>query len=59
MLAELRGERVARWDDRLQLATFASRIVLKAVAGRSTERERRQVAALRLARRAKPRLEPL
>jgi N-acetylglucosaminyl-diphospho-decaprenol L-rhamnosyltransferase len=38
-------------DDWLQLVTFADRIALKALLGRSTERERRQLAALRAVRR--------
>ena len=49
VVAERRGERVARWDARLQAATFANRIALKWVAGYSTARERRQLAAVRLA----------
>ena len=35
----------------LQLATFANRAALKAVLGRARDRERRQLAALRRARR--------
>ena len=49
VVAERRGERAARWDDRLQAATFANRIALKALLGRSNGRERRQLAALRRA----------
>jgi glycosyltransferase involved in cell wall biosynthesis/GT2 family glycosyltransferase len=47
VVAERRGDRAARWDDRLQLATFANRIALKRLAGRGVARERAQLAALR------------
>jgi N-acetylglucosaminyl-diphospho-decaprenol L-rhamnosyltransferase len=50
VVAERRGERAARWDDRLQTATFVNRIALKALIGRPHARERRQLAALRRAR---------
>ena len=46
-----RGRRRQRRDDRLQLATFANRAALKALLGRARDRERRQLAALRRARR--------
>ena len=49
VVAERRGERMARLDDRLQAATVANRIALKTLLRRATERERRQMAALRLA----------
>ena len=42
-------------DDLLQLMTFADRVVLKRLAGRSAERERRQGAALRAVLAAAPR----
>jgi N-acetylglucosaminyl-diphospho-decaprenol L-rhamnosyltransferase len=48
VLATRRGEPAARWDDRLQAATFANRIALKALLGRSNGRERRQLKAVRL-----------
>jgi len=47
-----RGRQRRRIDDLLQAVTFADRIVLKTLAGRSTARERRQLAALRAARRS-------
>jgi N-acetylglucosaminyl-diphospho-decaprenol L-rhamnosyltransferase len=47
-----RGPQRARLDDWQQLATFCDRIALKAIAGRPHGRERRQLAALRRARRA-------
>jgi N-acetylglucosaminyl-diphospho-decaprenol L-rhamnosyltransferase len=50
VVAERRGDRIARWDDRLQTATFANRIALKWLAGRANARERRQLAAVRVAR---------
>ncbi|MBD0281649.1 MAG: glycosyltransferase [Thermoleophilaceae bacterium] len=49
VVAERRGRRIARWDDRLQAVTLADRIVLKALLRRPNARERRQLAALRLA----------
>lgn len=57
VLADRRGDRLAHWDDRLQLATFANRVALKTLSRRSTERERRQLSALLEARRERPRLE--
>jgi len=41
------GPRRARIDDRVQAATFASRILLKRALGRDTGREQRQLAAVR------------
>jgi N-acetylglucosaminyl-diphospho-decaprenol L-rhamnosyltransferase len=46
-----RGERRQRVDDATQIVTFATRIALKSLLGGSAERERRQLAALRRARR--------
>jgi GT2 family glycosyltransferase len=46
------GPRAARRDDYMQALTFGSRIVGKRLLGRSTMRERRQLAALWHARRA-------
>jgi N-acetylglucosaminyl-diphospho-decaprenol L-rhamnosyltransferase len=59
LLAERRREVVRRWrgarrqsvDDWLLLATYANRLALKRMLGRSADRERRQIAALRSARR--------
>ena len=53
VVADRRGERAARWDDRLQAATFINRIALKTLTRRSNERERRQLRAVRGARRAR------
>ena len=53
VVAERRGERAARWDARIQALTLADRILLKALLRRSTERERRQLAALRGVRGAR------
>jgi GT2 family glycosyltransferase len=50
VLAERRGERSARRDDLLQALTFVNRIALKTLAGRSSERERGQLRALRQSR---------
>ncbi len=47
-----RGRTRARFDDLVQAVTFADRIVLKALARRDNTRERRQLAALRAARRS-------
>ncbi len=47
VVAERRGQRAARWDDRLQAATFVNRIALKGLARRSNDRERRQLEAVR------------
>jgi N-acetylglucosaminyl-diphospho-decaprenol L-rhamnosyltransferase len=52
VVAERRGSRAARWDQRLQLITFVDRIALKALTGRPASRERRQLSALRRAHRA-------
>ena len=46
-----RGKRRVRIDDIIQAVTFADRIALKTLARRDTARERRQLAALRAARR--------
>jgi GT2 family glycosyltransferase len=59
LLARRRREVVLRWrgarrqrvDDALQLITFANRIAVKRLLGRPVGRERRQLAALRRARR--------
>lgn len=59
LLAERRREVVRRWrgarrqslDDWLLLTTYANRFALKRLLGRSADRERRQIAALRAARR--------
>jgi len=58
VVRELRGARAARLDDLLQLVTFADRAALKALARRSSGRERRQIAALRAARRHRARIDP-
>jgi GT2 family glycosyltransferase len=58
VVGERRGARAARADDLLQLATFAGRIALKTAARRPADRERRQLAALRRARRRPARLGP-
>jgi hypothetical protein len=47
-----RGATRARIDDIVQAVTFADRIVLKAIARQDNTRERRQLAALRAARRS-------
>ena len=46
-----RGERRQRSDDGVQALTFATRVALKTVLGRTAAREREQLAALRRARR--------
>jgi N-acetylglucosaminyl-diphospho-decaprenol L-rhamnosyltransferase len=51
VVRERRGPRRARRDDLLQLLTFADRLLLKRLAGRPAEREHRQLAALRHAKR--------
>ena len=51
VVRERRGAERARRDDLIQLATFADRIVLKTLVGRSSARERKQLRALRKARR--------
>ena len=48
-----RGSGRARLDDLLQALTFANRVALKTLARRDTSRERRLLAALRAARRAR------
>jgi GT2 family glycosyltransferase/glycosyltransferase involved in cell wall biosynthesis len=48
-----RGVGRARLDDLLQLATFSDRLVLKRLARRPANRERRQLAALLKARRSR------
>jgi N-acetylglucosaminyl-diphospho-decaprenol L-rhamnosyltransferase len=45
VVLERRGPNRARLDDLLQLLTFADRLVLKRLAGKDAERERRQLAA--------------
>jgi N-acetylglucosaminyl-diphospho-decaprenol L-rhamnosyltransferase len=55
VVRERRGPARARRDDLLQLLTFADRLVLKRLAGRPAERERRQLAALRRAIRGEGR----
>ena len=52
VIAARRGTRRARIDGFIQAVTFADRIMLKGVTGRDTKRERRQLAALRAARRS-------
>ena len=52
MIEARRGEPRARIDDLIQAVTFADRIALKTLARRDTTRERRQLAALRAARRS-------
>jgi N-acetylglucosaminyl-diphospho-decaprenol L-rhamnosyltransferase len=53
VVLERRGRNRVRVDDLLQLLTFADRLVLKRLAGKDAERERRQLAArARLVRRA-------
>ena len=52
VIAARRGPGRARLDDLVQAVTFADRIVIKALARRDTSRERRQLAALRAARRS-------
>ena len=51
VIAKRRGRVRLLADDALQALTFADRIALKTLARRDTERERRQLAALRSARR--------
>jgi N-acetylglucosaminyl-diphospho-decaprenol L-rhamnosyltransferase len=51
VVRERRGAARSRRDDLLQLLTFADRLLLKRLARRPAERERRQLAALRRARR--------
>jgi N-acetylglucosaminyl-diphospho-decaprenol L-rhamnosyltransferase len=58
VIGERRGEARARLDDALQALTFASRAALKTLLGRPSERERRQLSALREARREPARLQP-
>jgi|SRR5680860_61156 len=56
VVQERLGPARRRIDDWLQLVTFADRVVLKTIAGQPRERELRQLAALRRARREPPRL---
>ncbi len=56
VVGERRGPRVARRDHAIWLLTFLDRILLKALTGRSTWRERRQLAAQWRARDAPARL---
>ena len=51
VVGKFRGRGRRRVDDALQLATFANRAALKRLTGRTTEREQRQLRALRAARR--------
>ncbi len=46
VVRERRGARRARADDLLQAVTFADRLLLKRLAGRPADRERRQLSAL-------------
>ena len=46
VVRERRGRARQRVDDLLQLATFSDRLLLKRLAGRPAERERRQLASL-------------
>jgi N-acetylglucosaminyl-diphospho-decaprenol L-rhamnosyltransferase len=46
VVEERRGKQRRRLDDWIQLITFADRIALKTLAGRPTDRERRQLHAL-------------
>jgi N-acetylglucosaminyl-diphospho-decaprenol L-rhamnosyltransferase len=62
LLARRRREVVRKWrgsrrqevDDALQLTTFANRMAIKGLLGRSIRRERRQLQALRRVRRDAP-----
>jgi hypothetical protein len=47
VVARRLGPRRARLDDVAQAATFGSRIALKRALGRTAERERRQLEAVR------------
>jgi GT2 family glycosyltransferase/glycosyltransferase involved in cell wall biosynthesis len=51
VVARRLGDRRARLDDAAQAITFAARVAAKPLLRRSAERERRQLAALRAARR--------
>jgi N-acetylglucosaminyl-diphospho-decaprenol L-rhamnosyltransferase len=51
VVRERRGAARARADDLLQAVTFADRLLLKRLAGRPADRERRQLAALLRTRR--------
>ena len=46
VVRERRGAAARRVDDLLQLTTFCDRLLLKRLAGRPAERERRQLASL-------------
>jgi GT2 family glycosyltransferase/glycosyltransferase involved in cell wall biosynthesis len=50
VIGELRGQEAARRDDRIWALTYLNRIALKTLTRRPTERERRQLAALRRVR---------
>jgi N-acetylglucosaminyl-diphospho-decaprenol L-rhamnosyltransferase len=52
VVRERRGPGRALCDDLMQLLTFGDRLVLKRLSGRDAARERRQLGALRRARRA-------
>jgi N-acetylglucosaminyl-diphospho-decaprenol L-rhamnosyltransferase len=56
VVGERRGERAARRDHWIWLATYANRLALKALSRRPTARERRQLAAQWRARKAPARL---
>jgi GT2 family glycosyltransferase/glycosyltransferase involved in cell wall biosynthesis len=51
VIARRRGPRRARFDDLVQLITFADRLALKTLARRPAERERRQLEVYRRVRR--------
>jgi GT2 family glycosyltransferase len=56
VIGERRGEEAARRDDQIMTVTLFSRIALKTLVGRSSARERQQLAALRRVRDEPPRL---
>ena len=56
VIGERRGEEAAHRDDQIMTATLFNRIALKTLVGRSSARERRQLAALRRVRDEPPRL---
>jgi hypothetical protein len=57
VIGERRGQEAVERDDRIWLTTYTSRILLKTITGRSSARERRQLAALRGVRDELARLE--
>jgi N-acetylglucosaminyl-diphospho-decaprenol L-rhamnosyltransferase len=57
VIGERRGQEAVERDDRIWVTTYVSRIFLKTITGRSTARERRQLAALRSVRGELARLE--